>query len=53
MDVTGPGVPELFMDEGFQVAQEDAFAYGLRHHHMLDDAKALAAAWTAVNPGVL
>jgi hypothetical protein len=33
----------------FELTQEKAFASGLRRHHALDDAKALAAAWTAIN----
>lgn len=36
-------------EQAFNMAYEDAFANGLRRHHALDDAKALAMAWSAVS----
>jgi cation transport regulator ChaB len=45
-------VPSFLNDaseKAFNIAYEDAFASGLRRHHALDDAKALAAAWSAVS----
>ncbi|WP_162600546.1 MULTISPECIES: 3'-5' exoribonuclease [unclassified Massilia] len=36
-------------EQFFNQTQEEAFANGLRRHHALDDAKALAAAWAKVD----
>ena len=34
----------------FDIAKETAFASGLRRHHALDDARALATAWAVLSP---
>lgn len=34
-------------EEAYRAAREAAFAGGLRHHHALDDARAMAQAWAA------
>ena len=46
-----PAVPSFadpLSQHDFEVALEIAYARGLRRHHALDDAKALAAAWASI-----
>lgn len=42
-----PSFNDLASQELFEIAQERAFASGLRRHHALDDARALSVSWTA------
>ena len=44
-----PSFGDYASEQIFNQAQENAFAGGLRRHHALDDARALAAAWTAAD----
>lgn len=43
-----PSFRDATCERRFELAQEKAFASGLRRHHALDDAKALSAAWAAL-----
>jgi hypothetical protein len=42
-----PSFQDAACESLFELTREKAFANGLRRHHALDDAKALAAAWAA------
>ncbi|WP_281910909.1 hypothetical protein [Massilia varians] len=42
-----PSFQDAACEDLFELTREKAFASGFRRHHALDDARALAAAWTA------
>lgn len=42
-----PSFQDTAYEDLFELTREKAFASGLRRHHALDDARALAAAWAA------
>jgi hypothetical protein len=44
-----PSFQDAACEDLFELIRENAFANGLRRHHALDDAKALAAAWAAIH----